>query len=161
MQFVPRISEVVRSLLAAEASGKGTDLNPARLREVFKASMQLVKSTRSVVTKNARPKTWELWQADKLAVVLADLAKSDKSAKAGSLNANSKQLLDLILEGSGRAKVKDIPQGLPPVQERAVNGKRKHVAENGSVPAKKVKSQKRKANAVQQAAENETSSDSS
>lgn len=129
------------------------ELNVARLREVLRACTQLVKSTRTAASKTGSVKTWDLWQADKLAHVLAELVKSDKGAKASSLGAGCRQLLDLVLEGSGRAKVKDITQGLPPVQEKAVNGKRKQATQNG----KPAKAAKRKSAAV----ENETSSDSS
>lgn len=151
---MPGVADVIGAVLAAEASGKGLDFNIARLREVFKACMQLVKATRTAVSREGGPKTWDLWQADKFAATLADLCKSDKVAK-GSLNASSKQLLDLILEGSGRAKVKDISTGMPPMQDKAGSSKRKQQAalQNG----KEAKSVKRKADE----AEIETSSDSS
>ena len=121
--FAPAVASDVIAIFTAAADGSTTQLNATRLKEVFKATMQAVRATRSCIPKGSEPPVWTVWKVEELCSVLAQFAKSDKADKPASLNASSRQLLDAVLEGSGRQKVKDPANGLPPLTTKAVNGK--------------------------------------
>ena len=157
--FAPAVASNVIAVFAAAAHGSTTQLNATRLKEVFKASTQAVRATRSCIPKDSESPVWTVWKVEELSAVLAQLAKSDKADKPASLNAASRQLLDAVLEGSGRQKVKDPANGLPPLTNKAVNGKqdRKKAKQDKAAPAKvAAPAVKRKSAELH----NETSSDS-
>lgn len=86
-------------------------LQVIRLREILKACSEAVRATKNAVKGGPNVNTWDLWRSADLSRVFADMANSKSIAKSGSLNSTIRNLMDLINQGSGRAKVRTVKNG--------------------------------------------------
>lgn len=126
LDVMPSIVDAVLKVFNAAISGTDSKLQAARLRELFKFANTAVRVTKNAAsaTSSSPARVAEIWRAEELCSTLAKLAApSSKVKNASGLNTSARSLVDQVLQGTGRAKCRDIAKGLPPMLPTNGDGK--------------------------------------